>query len=135
MLVHLGGTCANSNWRNELIPLLNSNIKYINPVVKNWKYGNNTKMEKQKRMEMCDILLYVITREQRGFSSIASIVDYSNKVPKKVIFCILYEFNGLKFEGHMFESIKSVEDIVKDNGCKIFYSLKTLANYLNNYEN
>ena len=99
--VNLGGTCGKSNWRDKLIPLLNSDIKYINPVVDNWKYNNDVKFQKEKRISLCDVLLYVITPEQRGFSAIASVVDYSNKVPNKVVFCILYEFNGLKFTGHM----------------------------------
>ena len=67
-----------------------------------------------------------------GFSAIASAVDYSNKVPHKLIFCVLYEYNDMKMEGHMLESIKSVEDIIKDNGCITFNSLTDVANYLNN---
>ena len=39
----------------------------------------------------------------------------------------------------MLESIKAVEDIIKDNGCMTFNNLTDVANYLNNiainYEN
>ena len=77
MLINLGGTCGGNNWRNELIPLLDSRIEYIDPVVDNWKYNEEVKIEKQRRMKMCDILLYVITPAQTGFSAIASAVDYS----------------------------------------------------------
>ncbi len=139
LMVNLGGTCGNSNWRETLIKLLNSNIKYFNPVVENWKYTESIKLEKQKRMQDSDILLYVITPEQKGFSAIASAVDYSNKVPSKLVFCVLYEYNDKQMEGHMLESIKSVEDIIKDNGCMTFNNLTDVANYLNNiainYEN
>ena len=45
---------------------------------------------------------------------------------------VLYEYNDMKMEGHMLESIKSVEDIIKDNGCITFNSLTDVANYLNN---
>jgi hypothetical protein len=38
----------------------------------------------------------------------------------------------MKMEVHMLESIKSVEDIIKDNGCITFNSLTDVANYLNN---
>ena len=35
--VFLGGTCNESTWRNELIPLLeNAGVEYFNPVVDNW---------------------------------------------------------------------------------------------------
>ncbi len=130
--VHLGGTCGNSNWRDKLILLLNSNVKCINPVVTNWVYNDTVKSEKAKRINECDILLYVITPQQKGFTSIASAVDYSNKFPNKLVFCILSECNDLKFEGHLLESIRSVEDIIKDNGCRVYDSLEDVANYLNN---
>lgn len=63
MTIHLGGTCGNSIWRELFIPMLNKNTSYINPVVKNWAYSEKTKMDKQKRMDNCDFLLYVITPE------------------------------------------------------------------------
>ena len=81
-----------------------------------------------------DFLIYVITPKQTGFSSIASAVDYSNKVPEKIIFCVLYEFENEKFEGHKLESIKAVVDIIKDNNCKIFKDLESIANYLNDFD-
>ena len=139
MTINLGGTCGNSNWREDLIKLLNPNIKYFNPLVKQWKYTKAVKKEKKERMRACDILLYVITPEQFGFSAIASAVDYSNKVPEKLVFCILYEYDGKKMEGHVLESMKSVEDIIIHNGCKTFNNLTDVANYLNfisiNFEN
>lgn len=46
LTVNLGGTCGNSNWRESLIKLLNSNIKYFNPLVRDWKYMESTKLEK-----------------------------------------------------------------------------------------
>ena len=33
----LGGTCAETTWRNELMPLLDDKgIEYFNPVVEDW---------------------------------------------------------------------------------------------------
>ena len=116
--INLGGTCGNSKWRNELIEKLDKKIEYRNPIVKNgtWKYNKTIKLKKENDMKECDYLVYVITPKQKGFSSIASAVDYSNKVPKKVIFCILKEYENEKFEGHQLESINYVEDIIKNNG-------------------
>lgn len=131
--INLGGTCGDSNWRDTLIPMLKNEIRYRNPVVENgtWTYNEKIKKEKRTKMHEYDYLLYVITPEQKGFSSIASAVDYSNKVPEKVLFCILNEWNNKKFEGHQLESINSVEDIIKDNGGKIFEDLKQIADFLN----
>lgn len=131
--INLGGTCGDSNWRDILIPMLKDEIQYINPVVENgtWIYNETIKKEKRTKMQECDYLLYVITPEQKGFSAIASAVDYSNKVPEKVVFCVLNEWYDKKFEGHQLESINSVNDIIKDNGGKIFKNLEQVANFLN----
>lgn len=124
----IGGTCNGSNWRDILIPMLKNEIQYRNPVVENgtWTYN-----EKRTKMQECDYLLYVITPEQKGFSAIGSAVDYSNKVPEKVLFCILNEWDDKKFEGHQLESINHVEDIIKDNGGKVFENLEQIADFLN----
>lgn len=133
MKINLGGTCGNSNWRDILIPMLRKEIAYRNPIVKDgiWKYNQTVKKQKEYIMQECDYLLYVITPEQTGFSAIASAVDYSNKVPQKVIFCVLEQFEKKKFEGHQLESINSVKDIIKDNGGKIFENLEQIATFLN----
>lgn len=130
--IYLGGTCGNSKWREELILLLDKDIIYKNPVVDKWEYNENIKNEKKRQMDECDYLVYVITPKQTGFTAIASAVDYSNKVPKKIIFCVLYEYENEKFEGHKLESIKSVLDIIEENNCKIFESLDQIADFLNN---
>ena len=132
--INLGGTCGDSKWRDILISKLNKNIIYRNPVVDNWKYTEAIKQDKKSKMNDYDFLIYVITPKQTGFSSIASAVDYSNKVPEKIIFCVLYEFENEKFEGHKLESIKAVVDIIKDNNCKIFKDLESIANYLNDFD-
>lgn len=131
--VYLGGTCGDSKWRDMLIPMLNKNIIYKNPVVDSWKYTKKVNDIKKLQMNECDFLIYVITPKQTGFSSIASVVDYSNKVPEKVILCILYEFENEKFEGHKLESIKAVGDIIRNNNCKILSDLESVANYLNSF--
>ena len=75
--INLGGTCGNSNWRDELISKLDKKIEYRKPVVKNgtWKYNGNIKMRKKLELKECDYLLYVITPKQKGFTTIASAVD------------------------------------------------------------
>jgi len=58
MKVFLGGTCANSEWRKELIPKLN--IDYFNPVVSNWT--PECQDEELRQRETCDFVLYTLTR-------------------------------------------------------------------------
>ena len=55
LTVNLGGTCNNDDWRESLIELLNPNVKYFNPVVKNWKY---TELTKKKRKSECNLVIF-----------------------------------------------------------------------------
>ena len=84
--VFLGGTCANSNWRGELIPKLN--IEYFNPVVSNWT--PECQEEELRQREECDYVLYTLTRVFSTYS-IAEVIDDSNKRPEKTIICIINE--------------------------------------------
>lgn len=133
MKINLGGTCGNSNWREILIPMLREEITYRNPLLSRgeWKYNEDEKKKKIELLKTYDYLIYVITPEQEGFCSIASVVDYSNKEPHKVIFCVLNNFNGQKFGEHQLESLNYVKDIVKNNGGTIFETLEQIATYLN----
>ena len=52
--VFLGGTCNESTWRNELIPLLEEKgIEYYNPVVEDW--NPECQEEEYRQKEICDI--------------------------------------------------------------------------------
>ena len=116
MEVFLGGTCADSTWREELIPQLE--IDYFNPVVDDWK-PEDQEIELEKR-ESCDIILYVITPLMEGVYSIAEVVDDSNKRPDKTIFCILDEDIKYQFKREWTKaqrkSLKAVEKMVAKNG-------------------
>ena len=78
MKVFLGGTCANSRWREKLIPL--PKIDFFNPVVPDWTPECQDEELRQRRI--CDHVLYVITPAMEGVYSIAEVVDDSNKRPK-----------------------------------------------------
>ncbi|MBS7020387.1 MAG: hypothetical protein KH135_00740 [Firmicutes bacterium] len=131
--IHLGGTCNNSIWRDELVKMLDlENVICLNPICKDWVWNEKKRNEKSTRLKMCDYFVYVITPETYGFASIATLVDLSNKCSEKVIACILYEYKNMKFEGHMLESIKSVSDIIKDNGVILLNDLNEIASFINN---
>ena len=70
--VFLGGTCAETTWRDELIPKLQ--IDYFNPVVEDWTPECQKKEEDEKENE-CNIHFYCITKEMKGVFSIAEVVD------------------------------------------------------------
>lgn len=135
MKVFLGGTCNESTWRDELIPLLK--IDYFNPVVDDWT--EECYQEELRQREICDYCLYVITPRMIGVYSIAEVVDDSNKRPEKTIFCLLtvdYKYNEaddnlIFFTNAQLKSLDKVGLMVAKNGGKYFESLEEVAEFLN----
>ena len=131
--VFLGGTCASSTWREELIPMLDSErIETFNPVVPNWT--PECQAEEDKHRETDDICLYVITPEGIGFYSFVEVTDDSNKRPSRTVLCVLLEANGKTFDEHTYKCVKKTADLVQANGVKVFTSLEELAAFLNSYQ-
>lgn len=144
MKVFLGGTCAETVWREKLIPMLQCD--YFNPVVEDWT--EECMAEEIRQRQECDYCLYTITPSMQGVYSIAEVVDDSNKKPDKTIFCVLseevsygqvypdrpiYSFPNAKISfsiGEM-KSLNQVGEIVKRNGGKYFRSLENVAEFLN----
>lgn len=131
--VFLGGTCANSTWRDELITKLNENIEPFNPVVANWSPDDQAIEDKHKLED--DISLYVFTPEslaspQRGLYSIAEAVDDSNKRPEKTIFAFV-DYGGLEFTPKEVQGLKAVAKVISSNGARVVSSLDDVAEILN----
>jgi hypothetical protein len=125
--VFLGGTCNDSTWRYELIPMLK--IDYFNPVVKEWD-DEAYKRELLER-ETCDFVLYTITPEMTGFYSIAESVDDSNKRPEKTVFCVLEKYNEHVFDKFQKRSLAAIMLMIKRNGGKTCLDLNEVAEFLN----
>lgn len=124
--VFLGGTCAESSWREELIPMLH--IDYFNPVVPDWT-EECYQQELQERAND-DYCLYVITPRMQGVYSIAEVIDDSNKRPEKTVFAFINEPDS-KFNVGQTMSLDRVGLMVRRNGGKYFRSLSEIADFLN----
>lgn len=127
MKAFLGGTCNESQWREELKPLLT--IDYFDPVVKDWDEAAYKK-ELHER-ETCDYCLYVITPKMTGVYSIAEVIDDSNKRPEKTVFAVLQEDGELSFDKAQTKSLAAVGKMVATNGGKVCESLQEVADFLN----
>ena len=127
MKVFLGGTCNESQWRENLIPMLS--IDYFNPVVPDWT--PECMEEEIRQREVCDYCLYTITPRMMGVYSIAEVVDDSNKRPQKTILCVLEKDGDLTFGKGQMKSLGQVAHMVKSNGGQCFDSLNDVAGYLN----
>ena len=131
--VFLGGTCASSTWREELIPMLDpEKVTFFNPVVEDWT--PECQAEEDFHRENDDICLYVITPEGEGFYSYVEVTDDSNKRPEKTVLCILPEANGKTFSKHEAKCALKTAKLVHNNGATVVESLEQVANYVNSLQ-
>lgn len=131
--VFLGGTCADSTWREELMEMVDtSKIDAFNPVVSDWTPECQVIEDEHRKND--DICLYTITPEGEGFYSFVEVIDDSNKRPEKTVLCLLTEANGKSFEGHMKKCAVKTATLAAENGANVVTSLEELANYLNSLE-
>ena len=129
--VFLGGTCNESTWREEIIPMLK--IDYFNPVVEDWT-EECMEIERYERAT-CDFCLYTITPQMKGVYSIAEVVDDSNKRPERTVLVLLRDWDKKCFDTGEWKSLSQVADLVRNNGGKVFLSLTAAADYINNNNN
>lgn len=134
MKVFLGGTCNVLDYRNKLISMIK--CEYYNPVVKNWT--EEDRLREVEERKTADYILYVITNGIKGVYSIAEVVDDANKRPEKTLFLNLYnkdkDFPHKDDYRRMAQSLKAVENLLKENKVKCFSSLEQVANFLNSVE-
>lgn len=123
--IFLGGTCADTTWRDELIPMLEARgIDYFNPVVKNWTPECQA-VEEDEKNNKCDVHLYVITPEMIGVYSIAEIINSCWQAQlygphaNQVIFCVMGEWS--KGQKKSFEAtMRLCKDIAPDRSSTAF---------------
>jgi len=124
--VFLGGTCNGSDWRVNLISLLEpANIDYFNPVVDDWT-EEHYERELQER-KTCDYVLYVITSRMTGVYSIAEVVDDSNKRPEATI--LMIQEDG--FDTGKLKSLNAVKKMIVSNGSFVCSQFSDIIDYIN----
>lgn len=128
MRIFLGGTCASSDWRAELISKLNKDIEYFNPVVKDWT-PECMKIEEQEKIK-CDVHLYVITPQMKGVYSIAELINDVHDINIKTYFCVLQNIDvdgeALSFGTHEMKSLGAVAKMVLQHGGHVIKSLNMI---------
>lgn len=128
--VFLGGTCSDSNWREEIKPLLR--IDYFDPVC-DGEWTHEAYLREIHERETSDFVAYVITPKMGGVYSIAEVIDDSNKRPEKTLFCVLENDEGDVFTKAEIKSLKAVAKMVKNNGGKVFENLQDMTMFLNGF--
>lgn len=107
--VFLGGTCAETTWRNDLEKVLQ--IPFYNPVVEDWT-PECQQEERVQKEEHCNIHLYVITKEMQGVFSIAEVIDSTHQKGKRTILHVIPD----GFDKGQLKSLSAVCDMVNANG-------------------
>ena len=120
MTVFLGGTCAGSKWRDEIIPMLDARgIPYFNPVVDDW---NADARRREQAVKDCPETLefYGITSEMQGAFSIFELTLSAIKKPGQTVFYL----KRTGFTELQLRSLDAISDrLLKETGLKTHYSL------------
>ena len=115
--IFLGGTCAETTWRDELIPFLEKeNIEYFNPVVKDWTPECQAIEEEEKNYK-CNIHLYTITKEMIGVYSIAEIIHsahLANMYGTSVDLVVVCIYQPETWSTAQLKSLRATGRLVKD---------------------
>lgn len=120
--VFLGGTCNESTWRDEIIPLLEeAGIDYFNPVVEDWT-EDCIEIENIEKNEKCNIHLYVITKEMKGVYSIAEAVDSAWSIDGNSLLSTIFYVIEDGFDEGEIKSFKATSNLIKEiNGRAVGY--------------
>lgn len=131
--VFLGGTCNGSTWRDELIPMLDSEkISAFNPVVEHWDEKAQAEEDYHKAND--DFTLYVLTPELKGVYSVFEVAMDSCKRPGRVMFCVLPKRGEKEFEPFLLKNFNKIKKDLLANGTLVFDSQEEVANFLNSLE-
>jgi hypothetical protein len=105
----LGGTCNGSTWRDDLIKIIQ--VDYFNPVVDDWTPDCQAEEERQKA-DICNVHLYVITKEMTGTFRIAEAIESAMTPEKQVVFHVIPE----GFDASQVKSLRAVASMVIKHG-------------------
>lgn len=127
--VFLGGTCAGSTWRNQMIVhLRGKGLDWFDPVVTDW--NEEAQVNELRERAECDFCLYTITPKMIGVYAIAEVVEDSIKRPEKTVFVVLQEDAGERFAEPQWKSLMQVGRMVLRNGGLFSDSLRFAAEVL-----
>lgn len=129
MNVFLDGTENGSNWRERLIPRLETlNIGYFDPTVE--IRSKRTYQEELEQKNQSEFHIYVITPKMDDFENISELIEDSNKYPAKTIFSFLEKDAEDSFNDHQVKSLKRIGEMVEKNGGKWCRNFLEIPNHL-----
>lgn len=122
--VFLGGTCADSTWRAELISMLKDSVPYFDPQVPDWT------PEDAEREDACKpvagINVFVITGDALGTYSGFEICEEAHRAPEKLVFATVGDLPENQVKG-----IAKIKKALVAKGCRVCENLEEIAEILN----
>lgn len=122
--VFLGGTCADSTWRKELISKLKDSVPYFDPQVPDWT------PEDAEREDACKLVaginVFVITGDALSTYSGFEISEEAHRAPEKLVFATVGELPANQVKG-----IEKIKKALRSKGCRVCKSLDEIAEILN----
>lgn len=122
--VFLGGTCASSTWRTDLISKLKDSVPYFDPQVPDWT------PEDAEREDACKpvagINVFVITGDALGTYSGFEICEEAHRAPEKLVFATVGELPENQIKG-----IGKIKKALTAKGCRVCETLDEIAEIIN----
>lgn len=122
----LGGTCAESTWRQELIPLLKENVPFFNPQLAPGEWNDAAAKAEDDCKKTCKILVFVLTADSISAYSGFEIGILTSKYPEKMVFLAYGEFPENQQKG-----ISKIARDVGKMGGTVCNTLEEIAELLN----
>ena len=124
--IFLGGTCATSTWRSELIPLLDDEVLFFDPQLGPGEWNNEAAKAEDACKKVCKTLVFVLTADSISAYSGFEIGVLCSQNPYRMIFCAYGEFPENQQKG-----INKICRDVANMGATVCSSLEEIADILN----
>ena len=121
----LGGTCATSTWRRQLIPMLGENVPYFDPQLGPGEWNDEAAALEDACKAKAKVMVFVISPEGLGTYSGYEIAMTAVSAPDRMIFAAI---------GDLGDQAKGVGKIAKDlrkMGVVVCESLEDVAAAVN----
>ena len=121
----LGGTCATSTWRSQLIPLLGDNVPYFDPQLGPGEWNDEAAALEDACKAEAKVMVFVITPEGLGTYSGWEIHETAASVPERMIFAAIGEL------GNQTKGVGKIARGLRGMGVTVCESLEEVAAAIN----
>lgn len=125
----LGGTCATSVWRRDLIALLNDSVQYFDPQVADWTPEDAAREDACKPVALYEV--FVITGDSLSTYSGYEISEESNRMANAGrADHFIFATEGSLPENQV-KGLNKIKAALKAKGCIVAENLEQIADILN----